>query len=274
MFGFVQANIADLSDNEKQRYKAVYCGLCKALQKRHGNLSRLSLSYDLTFLTLLLSSLYEPEEKSSTCRCFNHLVKKQPYISSECTSYAADITIVLTYFKCLDDWNDDGSLIKKWYASILSSEYDKVKKLWTRQCECIEKELKELEKLEADLVYDPDKTANCFGRLMAEIFVIKEDCFSEHLREIGFGLGRFIYLADAAIDLNSDIKKGNYNPLLNLSVDLESMQSLLKVVLGDVSDAFEKLPLVQDINILRNILYSGIWTKYNRTIQNERKRKE
>ena len=72
MFGYVQANIADLSEEEKQRYRAAYCGLCHTLGERHGVASRLSLSYDLTFLTLLLSSLYEPEERSGQCRCVVH----------------------------------------------------------------------------------------------------------------------------------------------------------------------------------------------------------
>lgn len=76
MFGFVQANLADLSQEEKERYQGAYCGLCKTIGQRHGHIARLGLSYDLTFLSLLLSSLYEPEEQCSSCRCVIHPCKK------------------------------------------------------------------------------------------------------------------------------------------------------------------------------------------------------
>ena len=62
MFGFVVANQQALSPEELQRYRAVYCGLCRALGSRHGATARLTLTYDMTFLILLLNSLYEPEE--------------------------------------------------------------------------------------------------------------------------------------------------------------------------------------------------------------------
>jgi hypothetical protein len=47
----------------------------------------------------------------------------------------------------------------------------------------------------------------------------------------------------------------------------DTLREALKTILGEVSIAFEKLPLVQDERILRSILYSGIWQKYNEAMQ-------
>ncbi|MBQ8009986.1 MAG: hypothetical protein IJ265_00305, partial [Oscillospiraceae bacterium] len=92
MFGFVQANVQDLKPRDKERYQAVYCGLCRTLKERHGSLARMGLTYDLTFLALLLSSLYEPEESKNAGRCVIHPCKPRNYVQNRCTEYEADMT--------------------------------------------------------------------------------------------------------------------------------------------------------------------------------------
>ena len=82
MFGYVAPVLSVLPDEQKQRYRSVYCGVCHALKSRHGQSGRLSLSNDMTFLALLLSSLYEPETAQATARCGIHPVKKHPFCSS------------------------------------------------------------------------------------------------------------------------------------------------------------------------------------------------
>ena len=274
MFGHVQANLSGLSETEQERYKAVYCGLCRTLGKRHGFLSRMSLTYDLAFLALLLSSLYEPEECQDTCRCCVHPCKKRAYMVNEYTEYAADMTIALTYHKCLDDWEDDRNIPKKLYAMLLKKHYRTVKARWSRQCEAIEHYLQELSNIEHSSTAEPDAAAKCFGQLLAEVFVYRPDHWEPYLRRMGSSLGEYIYWADAVEDLEKDQKKGAYNPLNSLSSTPKEMRPALEMVLGEASEAFEALPLVQDIHLLRNILYSGIWIRYNRAIQKEEKVKE
>lgn len=92
MFGYIQANQSDLTQEEKARYQAAYCGLCHALGSRYGICLRLALHYDLVFLNLLLSSLYEPEEKSGASRCIVHPYRRHPYAMDAYTDYAADMT--------------------------------------------------------------------------------------------------------------------------------------------------------------------------------------
>jgi len=273
MFGFVQANLTDLSQEEKERYQGAYCGLCKTIGQRHGHIARLGLSYDLTFLSLLLSSLYEPEEQCSSCRCVIHPCKNSNRISSRCTEYAADMTVALTYHKCLDDWKDDRNLTRYCYAKLLEKPYRKVKDAWPRQCRIIETELDVLSRIEEGKSTSPDAAANSFGRLMADLFVIESDNWEPYLRGLGYGLGRYIYFADAVLDYKKDKRTGSYNPLNYIETKPEEMKPILVNVLGEASKAFEFLPLVQDAHLLKNILYSGIWLKYNQAMEKERKRK-
>ena len=107
---------------------------------------------------------------------------------------------------------------------------------------------------------DPDAAANCFGRLMGELFVTDE-LWDARLRPFGEALGRFIYLLDAVIDLPEDLRHGRYNPLRTLPQDAD-LHALLTMLLGECSMAFEALPVLQDVELLRNILYSGVWLRY------------
>ena len=271
MFGYIQANTNDLTEEEKERYHAAYCGLCRTLGKRHGNLSRFSLTYDLTFLTLLLTSLYEPEETTGKSRCPVHPSKQHGYMMNRYTEYAADMTVALSYFKCMDDWNDDKNLSGRVYASALSAAYKKVKTQYPEQCESIECCISTLSDMESGSVKVPDSAANCFGKLMESVFVPEKDHWEPYLRQIGYHMGRYIYLADAAVDYERDRKKRRYNPLVSLTTTPSEMRPVLMNVLGEASAAFEHLPLIQDVNLLRNILYSGLWIKYNQAMERGKK---
>ena len=271
MFGYVRANVAAMTPEQTERYRAHYCGLCRALGERHGAAGQLALTYDMTFLTIFLTSLYEPEEKQGRLRCAPHPVKAHPYTVSEITAYAADMTIALTYHKLMDDWQDERKHAAKAGADILKKRYDKVKAHWPVQCRSIEENLKELSALEKRKADAPDAAANCFGRIMGAVFVMKDDYWRGALRSFGMSLGRFVYLADAACDYDRDKKSGSYNPVVLMGRAPEDMREPLKQILGSASETFEALPMIQDADILRNILYSGVWQTYNETMQ---KRKE
>ena len=119
MFGYVVVNKPELKFREFDVYRAYYCGLCHSLSKRHGLSGQLTLSYDMTFLVILLSSLYEPEHNFTSKRCVVHPLRRQNIISSEFTDYVADMNVILSYFKCLDDWHDDRSVLKLAYSKLL-----------------------------------------------------------------------------------------------------------------------------------------------------------
>lgn len=264
MFGYVVADRSNLTQVQVARYRECYCGLCRAIGQRHGQHSRLSLTYDMTFLVLLLDSLYEPHVDAGASRCLVHPVRKQLHRVSKYTEYAADLNVALAYYNCLDDWQDDHSVPKLLYAKSLSKPFGEIQERWPRQCAVMAETLAALGELEQAKSADLDAVSGLFGQLMAALFTPEEDRWQATLAQLGNTLGRFIYVMDACLDQRSDEHHKRYNPIteferVNGSFDGEQTLTML---IGDCALAFERLPLEQDLDLLRNILYSGVWTKW------------
>jgi hypothetical protein len=266
MFGFIIANIPALSPEEQNRYKSCYCGLCRALRKRSGSLSRLTLTYDMTFLILVLSSLYEDAGQTGYERCCIHPAHRHEYLHTRFSDYAADMNLALAYYNCLDNWHDDRNIAARGAASFLSLKLKRIKKEYPRQCKAISDCMAQLGKIEAAPPDNPDAGANCFGELMGELFVVDaEDIWARRLREFGQALGRFIYIMDACVDYESDLKHGSYSPLAHMAREdgkTPDFSGMLNMLAGECAACFERLPLADDLGILRNILYSGVWARY------------
>ena len=273
VFGYVIGKKDSMTQEELLRYQGYYCGLCKALEKEYGQLERMSLNYDMTFLALFLSALYEPEETSESCKCVFHGMKQKPIIHNEYIDYAAAMTVALTYHKCLDDWNDERKFTSQQYGKLLQKSYKKVREKYPRQCEDIEKSLWQQGIAEKETDASPDDAINYSGMMLSELFVYKEDFWSNCLRTFGYELGRFIYLMDAAMDYEKDMKKNNYNPLFKMNKKPEDIKELLEMTIGNATAEFERLPIVQDENLLRNILYGGVWQQYYEKVHGKEKKR-
>lgn len=267
MFGYVTIFEPELKVKDLKKYKAYYCGLCRTLKERFGNLGQLTLTYDMTFLVILLTSLYESETSLLSHRCKVHPVKRQNMLRNEITAYAADMNVLLAYYHMKDDWEDEKKFTSLAAAKVLQGRASKVIKAYPRQSKIILEELERLASYEKEGTQDIDKPAGCFGRLMAEMFVYREDLWEERLREMAFFLGKFIYIMDACEDLDKDLQVGSYNPLKVLSQreDYEEQcRELLCMMIAECSAQFETLPCLLDIDILRNILYDGVWSKFRK----------
>lgn len=262
IFGYIICNKEGLKEEELQRYQAMYCGLCQAIKERHGQLARFSLNFDMTFLAIFLTALYEPEESVSEFRCPFHPFHKKLAVRNQFMDYAADMTIALSFHKCMDDWKDEGKRSRLQYSRVLTQKYDNVKELYPRQCQMIENSLRALEEIEKSQSALPDQAVNCSGMMLSEVFVYREDYWSDRLRTLGYELGRFIYLMDAAMDYEKDRKKDNYNPLFSMGKKPEEIVDLLTMAIGNVADQFEQLPIIKDEGLIRNIIYGGVWQKY------------
>ncbi|MFH1513138.1 MAG: DUF5685 family protein [Bacillota bacterium] len=264
MFGYVTANYKALSKEDQELYRQHYCGLCRALLHRFGNLSRLTLNNDMTFLLILLSSLYEPEEDARTGRCLTHPLKARPYVCSELCGYCADMTILLAYLKCLDDRMDDKSLRGRAGAAALHKHFRAVQDIYPGKTERITGYIAEINAYEAENGGDIDVPVNLSGKLLGEVFQYRDDAWGEDLRALGEGLGRFIYLMDAYDDLPSDIRRGRYNALRSYQgqTDFNAFaEDSLLMMIAECTQVFETLPLERHLSILRNVLYSGVWMR-------------
>ena len=313
MFGYVVVNKPELKFREFDVYRAYYCGLCHSLSKRRGLSGQLTLSYDMTFLVILLSSLYEPEHNVTSKRCVVHPLRRQNIISSEFTDYVADMNVILSYFKCLDDWHDDRSVLKLAYSKLLkkgsigknlnnvhatsdstddgsvaatqpNSDSNNQNSYFTddsghlhispdysykNKIEAISSLLDELGTREKMNETNVDVVAGLFGKIMQILFVPFDDIYAKGLGRMGFYLGKFIYIMDAFDDVEEDVKKGRYNVFSNCYTDPDfetHVKDMLTMMMAECSDAFEMLPAVDNADILRNILYSGVWNSYERRV--------
>ena len=251
-------------------------GMCQVLKKRSGNLAQITLNYDMIFLQLLLTSLYEPETKLEVFRCKLHPFKKTIKRTNQITDYIADINLFLAYLKCVDDWKDEKKVSRKLYSFLIGRKINKIRRLYPEKTDKLENILNASREYEAKKEYDIDKIAAYSGELMAEIFLYREDEWREALYKMGFFLGKYIYLIDAYEDVEKDVKKGNYNPFTEIDKNEnfdDFVQKILTMMISECAREFENLPIIEDVDILRNILYSGVWSKY-KAVRNKREKLE
>ena len=276
MFGYIIINKGELKFKEFDVYQGYYCGLCRVLKDKYGIKGQMTLSYDMTFLALLLSDLYEPELEKGTTKCIVHPFEKHPTIKTEYTGYAADMNILLTYYKCLDDWQDDKKVDRKVLADMLKGPVSKIERKYPEKANIIRTTLSKITEKEKALVRDIDEMSGLFGEILGTIFSYRNDEWADELYTIGNNLGRFIYIMDAYEDIEDDIKKNRYNPFIddfgNPDFD-EDIQKVLTKMMSECCKAFELLPIINDISILRNILYSGVWSRYE-IVRNKRNKEE
>lgn len=277
MFGYVIANGNILPEEQQIRFRSLYCGLCHTLHELYGNSGRMTLSYDMTFLAMVLSALYEPEEKSSTERCIPHPFKSHPAAANEIMRYAAGMNVALAYHKCADNWEDDRNPAFAAAKYGLQRAYDRAKSDWPEQCHSIEKWMDDNRLIERSGANEIDPPMNLTGQMLGTLFRYRNDFWGDALFRMGDALGRFIYFMDAYEDLEKDIRKKRFNPLRSIMAqqDYETFcHDVLTMTLADCTYEFERLPIVQDADLIRNILYSGVWSKYNQIQAKKEKSKK
>ncbi|WHH57351.1 DUF5685 family protein [Petroclostridium sp. X23] len=274
MFGYVTPYKDELKVREYHWFKAYYCGLCKALGKEFNQAVRMGLNYDFTFLALLLSSIDGQDEKINKEGCITNPIKKKPVVwMNEHIQYSAYMSVILTYFKLLDDWKDDRSIPSLFALWAYVLPLRKARKKYPEKYEGIRKslgKLSELEKAKCDII---DESADAFAVLMQEIFVppyITDEKMQRILAWVGYNLGRWIYILDAFHDVETDIRQKNYNPVLlqykyNVNEDAEAfitrvkeqMEMSLTFTLDNTAKSFELLDIERNKAILENIIYMG-----------------
>ncbi len=257
MFGYVRVRKPELKIKDYDIYRGFYCGLCNCLKERYGLKGRVTLTYDATFLTIFLSSLHGLKAKSRKCRCVVHpAVKHREYIT-EASLYAADMNILLSWYHLIDDVQDDGSKKAAAATRLFRKAYLELKQRYPLQSEGIAKELKRLravEKASGSLM----EAASCFGRLMMWLFRWRPYPLQHEVDGLAYHLGRFIYICDAWDDREEDEKRGRFNPLEG------DAEPVLMDEIAKASWYFEKLPCPDYLDIMRNILYAGVWNIYDR----------
>lgn len=287
MFGYVTPLKSELKIREFNKFRGYYCGLCNSIKKQFGNIPRMSLNYDMTFLALFLQALTDEKEEADMLRCFVHPTKKKPtIINSLAIDYAANMNVSLFYYKMLDDFNDDRTLKSKASLIFLNPYQKKFSSKIKVINEKIEKSLKDLSILEKEKNFSSiDDICHPFAEIVGNIMMmypnkLKNDSFDlrEDLYSFGYSLGKWIYLIDALDDLKEDIEKGKFNPLNylynkdNISYDelLTKIKDRLEFNILNCAytcrEIFYKLPLNNNNDIIKNIIELGMMDRYIRII--------
>lgn len=268
MFGYIKTFTPDLRVREHELYRAIYCGLCRSMGQRTGCSSRLTLSYDFTFLAAVRLVLEGIQPAVEVHRCAASPLKVRPIMNDNASlSFCAAAAAVLTKAKILDDVNDSRG-IKKLKSLFLLPAAKNMEKRAVKfdpslPVKEIEGKLLELSKLEKEGCPSIDRVADCFGDVLALIFTCGLTGSAKTIaRSIGFSIGRIIYVLDAADDLESDKKENNYNPLIISPLSNESLSLAVRLELSRVSGAVQLMDFSGSMTELRelifNIIYEGI----------------
>lgn len=279
MFGYININQKIMTEENKNAYQAYYCGLCRRLKTNCGAKGQMLLNYDMTFLIVLLTGLYELLDEASEITCALHPTKRRTVWINAATDYAADMNLVLAYHNLIDDWKDDKAYPKKAFARMLDKDYARIAAKYPRQVTAIEEYMRKTEEVERRGETNLDAVAGLSGEMLGEVFCWREDEWAEELRTLGFYMGKFIYIMDAYEDYDADVQKGAYNPLVpQLKESKEDMDTLIRLLLtsmmSECAKSFERLPILLHADILRNVLYSGVWSKYEYLQLKKRKAEE
>ena len=149
MFGYVTIYRKGLADADMDRYQAYYCGLCRALGRRYGRTGQLALSYDMAFVAILLTALYDVPTAYTAGRCAPHPIKPRPRADNEFMDYAADMTAALAYYNFMDDWQDDHRRASLAQAQKLEPQLPALRERWPRQMQTMTDALDKLNALES-----------------------------------------------------------------------------------------------------------------------------
>jgi len=269
VFGFINIYKDELKIKEYDLFRSYYCGLCKALGKRYSQVVRLGLSYDMTFLAILADSLNDKAPKVSKEGCIKKRGKRNFCIENPSINFSADASVILAYHKLKDDLKDNHSI--KAFAGIIAyySSFKKASKKHPDMSLMIANNLKKLSEYEEDLCPEIDIVADPFAQICANMF----KCCHESLYQLGYNVGRLIYIFDAYKDITDDLKSGSYNPYIcKFGKECMNSDSFKKGVMGSlnmtltaISDSYSELKLYKNKEILDNIIYLGLRYEYDKT---------
>ncbi len=276
MFGYIRVDKANLKCLEFDQYRGVYCTLCRALGRRYGIFSRMTLSYDLTFLAIFSLALSSDCPGFANGRCSFNPMKKCLRCGGKngvaAIDRAADISVLISFYK-LEDVILDERFLKRFMARaaklVLSRSFKKACSRRPEEAEAIREYMQTQRKLEAEKISSVDAAADPSARLIAGL--AREGLsgeMGETVWRFGYFLGRFIYLADAADDYEKDIASGKYNPFALQSqemlqaLDAGNMKKYAAQTLRESAavclECYEQIPIRHFDGILRNALIRGM----------------
>lgn len=273
MFGYIRADKPEMRIRDYEIYRGVYCSLCRRLGKSYGILSRMTLSYDFTFLALLDMSVREGCTPFKPGRCAFNPAKKCNYLEDgRDLDFSASAAMIMLYYKIADDISDEKGF-KRLRALMLKPLFSRAHKKAAAAYPDVEtavaRYIENQNKLEAENCQSVDMAAEPTALVMADILKMLSDNANQQraLQRLGYCIGRYIYLLDAACDFKQDTKTGSYNVLQYAGGDIkEYVSSQLYICINEAAKAFELLDIKRNKPILGNIIYFGLESTFKKEL--------
>lgn len=280
MFGYVRTDYPNLLVKDTILYRSAYCGLCKSIGKECGTRGRMSLNYDLAFLSVLIHNLTGTDFEISKQRCIIHPLVRRPIAKPDKVSLRiARLNVILAYYKCLDDVIDSNKGRLK--RAFFRKGFKRAEKKEPTMVSVVKENYERLRLLEKNNCDSVDYACEPFGTMMKELSVVLlADKSNENTDRLFYELGRWIYLIDALDDYDKDKKKGTYNVLVN-KYNSESKATLIKEngseiqmifgqFLSGITECCDLLKYNFNHALTDNILKSGLIAETKRIMENEK----
>jgi hypothetical protein len=269
MFGYVRADTPYLYIKDEELYRAMYCGVCKGIAETSGNAARMGLSYDVTFLSVIMHNILGIDVKIEKQHCLTHCIRVRKMAEvDELTRQLGALNTVLVYYKYTDDINDGdkGKGKRLWFKK----GFRKVAKRYPEIVKIVAEHLAKQEKTEKAKVDSVDQAADATANMLAAFsdYALGEKA-TVCTRNLFYAIGKWIYLIDALDDYDKDKKKGAYNPFL-LAYRAECRKTLLsgeyaeeiafifRSIFFDIRGNLEKISFRFNTDLSDNILLRGI----------------
>lgn len=281
MFGYIKTDMPNMYVKDTVLYKAMYCGLCKSIGSTCGQCGRLTLNYDLTFLSVLIHNFLGVDVKIEKERCIIHQIIKRPVAQpDDISKRIGALNVILAYHKLNDDVIDSNKGRLK--RSFFKASYKKAKKAEPKLVSIVEnryKQLLEYEKTNGDSI---DISADSFGLMMQDVVkeLLNESC-DDIVLELSYFLGKWIYLIDALDDFDKDKKKRNYNVFVNSYNDVSNKSELVAKYQREIIYVFSSILLrIEELSkqikykfnhdLLDNVLLRGLKVQTKQILENEK----
>ncbi len=277
MFGYVRTDTPYLYIKDQTLYRAMYCGLCKGIAETSGHAARMGLSYDVTFLSVLLHNIAGIDVKIEKQHCLTHCVRSRAMAETdELTRQLGALNTALVYYKYTDDIadGDRGRGKRLWFKK----GFKRIKKSYPEVERIVRENMQRQEETEKSGTDSADRAADATANMLAEFSAYAlGDKATEHTRGLFYALGKWIYLIDALDDYDKDKKKGAYNPFV-LAYKAPCRERLFAGDCGeeilfifdnifcDIKEHLAGVPLHFNRDLVDNILLRGLPTMTKQVI--------
>ena len=277
MFGYIRPDDPYLYKKDDVLYKAMYCGLCKAIGGVCGQCARMGLTYDVAFLSVVLHNLSDTDVKIKKERCVTHWIRRQSVASTdEITEKLAAFNTIMCYYKSLDDFLDSGKKNAK--TVFFKRGFKRASRRCPELAEMAKDCYTELGEHERNLVASEDIAADPFAKLACNLSkYVLMDKSDEHSEKVFYYLGKWIYLIDALDDYDKDVKSGNYNVFVCiykassgrelLEKHRESIFPVLNTVFWNLKESLSSVKFYFNKDLIENVLLRGIPKKTDEVVK-------